>query len=139
MKTFRNPPQVAAPLAAYSHQVEISGPVRWLLLSGQIGMTPAGEIPDDPIEQLGIALENISANLAAAGMSPQDLVKLTFLYVGDIDLQQRRQRLAEWLKDLRPCMTVMTVAALATPRLRVEVEAIACAGTSPQPEGNEQQ
>ncbi|WP_431874348.1 RidA family protein [Micromonospora marina] len=127
MKTFRNPPQIAAPLAAYSHQAEITGPVRWLVLSGQVGMTSAGVLPDDPIEQFGLALDNVTANLAAAGMSQADLVKLTIYLVGEFDLHRRRERLSAWLNDLRPCMTVMTVAALATPELRVEIEAIACA------------
>ncbi|WNI18064.1 RidA family protein [Actinacidiphila sp. ITFR-21] len=139
MTTFRNPQQVAPPLAAYSHQAEITGPVRWLVLSGQIGMTLAGEIPEDPIEQLGVALDNITGNLDAAGMNREDLVKLVFYYVGDIDLQQRRQRLGEWLGDLQPCMTVMTVAALATPDLRVEIEALACTEDSPATRRSEQQ
>ncbi len=131
VKTFRNPPQIAAPLAAYSHQAEITGSVRWLVLSGQVGMTPAGELPDDPIEQFGLALENVAANLAAAGMRPEDVVKLTIYLVGEIDLHRRRKRLSAWLNDLRPCMTVMTVAGLATPDLRVEIEAIACAEDTP--------
>lgn len=127
MIRFRDPQTVAAPLAGYSHQAEITGPVRWLVLSGQVGMTPSGELPEDPVEQLGNALENVTANLAAAGMTKQDLVKLTFYFSGEIDVQQRRLRTAEWLGDLRPCMTLMTVAALATPALRVEIEALACA------------
>lgn len=127
MKTFRNPQQIAAPLAAYSHQAEITGPVRWLVLSGQIGMTASGAIPDDPIEQLGTALESVTANLDAAGMRHDDLVKLTIYLVGEVDVQQRRQCLGEWLNGLRPCMTVMTVVGLATPELRVEIEALACA------------
>ncbi|MFE4856856.1 RidA family protein [Streptomyces sp. NPDC056670] len=139
MNTFRNPPSVAAPLAAYSHQAEITGPVRWLVISGQIGMAPSGELPEDPVEQLGIALDNITANLEAAGMTHDDLVKLTFYFAGEVDLQRRRLRLAEWLKDLRPTMTVMTVAALATPALRVEVEALACTEERPAPQRSEQQ
>ncbi|WP_435057028.1 RidA family protein [Streptomyces sp. bgisy060] len=139
MNTFRNPPEIAAPLAAYSHQAEITGQVRWLVVSGQIGMTPAGELPEDPVEQLGLALENVTANLRAAGMRHEDLVKLTFYFAGEIDLQRRRERMAAWLGDLRPCMTVMTVAALATPALRVEVEALACAEDVTTPQKGQQQ
>jgi enamine deaminase RidA (YjgF/YER057c/UK114 family) len=127
MKVFRNPPQIAVPLAAYSHQAEITGPVRWLVLSGQIGMTPSGDLPDDPVEQLGIALQNITANLDAAGMRHEDLVKLTIYLVGEVELRRRRQRLEEWLRGTRPCMTVIAVAGLATPALRVEIDALACA------------
>ena len=38
MKTQRNPDTVHAPLAAYSHQIEITGPQRQLVIAGQIGM-----------------------------------------------------------------------------------------------------
>ena len=127
MKVFRDPQTVAAPLAGYSHQAEVTGPVRWLVLSGQVGQTPAGELPEDPIEQLGNALANVTANLAAAGMGHADLVKLTLYFAGPIDVGQRRAVLSGWLDGLRPCMTVLTVAGLATPELRVEVEALACA------------
>lgn len=131
VNTFRNPHGIAAPLAAYSHQAEVTGPARWLVISGQIGMTPTGELPEDPVEQLGLALDNITANLEAAGMRHEDLVKLTFYFAGEIDIEGRRRRMGEWLGDLRPCMTVMTVAALATPALRVEVEALACTEDTP--------
>jgi enamine deaminase RidA (YjgF/YER057c/UK114 family) len=127
MKVFRDPPTVAAPLAGYSHQAEVTGPVRWLVLSGQVGQSPAGELPEDPIAQLENALANVTANLEAAGMGQADLVKLTLYFAGPVDLQRRREVLGGWLDGLRPCMTVLTVAGLATPDLRVEVEALACA------------
>jgi 2-iminobutanoate/2-iminopropanoate deaminase len=56
MKEYRNPPDVHAPLAAYSHQIEISGPERLLILSGQVGAGLDGAVPDDPAGQLGAAL-----------------------------------------------------------------------------------
>ena len=44
MKTYRNPPDVHPPLAAYSHQVELSGPGRQLILSGQVGVAADGGV-----------------------------------------------------------------------------------------------
>lgn len=41
-------------------------------------------MPDDPIAQLEIALDNLLRNLHAAAMDVHDLVKLTFYLVGDI-------------------------------------------------------
>ena len=38
MKQFKNPESVHSPLAAYTHQIEITEPKRWLVLSGQIGI-----------------------------------------------------------------------------------------------------
>lgn len=123
MKTFLDPPTVHAPLAAYSHQVAISGAERQLILSGQVGMTPDGVIPDDPLEQLAVAFDNIERNLAAGGMELGDLVKLTTYVVGELDGNARRQLVASRLGAHRPCMTMLYVAALASPQLRVEIDA----------------
>lgn len=123
MKTFLDPPTVHAPLAAYSHQVEIQGAERLLFLSGQVGMTPDGVISDDPLEQLAVAFDNIERNLTAAGMDLGDLVKLTTYVVGELDGDARRQLVASRLGAHRPCMTMLYVAALASPQLLVEIDA----------------
>ncbi len=127
MKKFLNPDTVHAPLAAYSHQVEISGPQRWLVIAGQIGMQADGTLPDDPLEQYEIALDNISHNLYAAGMGIQDLVKLSIYLVDHLDTAKRREALSAWLQGHEPCTTLIYVAGLATPSIKVEIEAWACA------------
>ena len=40
-----------------------------LVLSGQIGMTSDGQLPDDAVDQLRLALENVLRNLEAADMA----------------------------------------------------------------------
>jgi 2-iminobutanoate/2-iminopropanoate deaminase len=127
MKTSRDPSTVHPPLAAYSHQVEISGPERLLIVSGQVGMTADGHVPGDPIEQLALALDNVERNLEAAGMQVADLVKLTVYLVGEWDTDARRALMASRLGAHRPCVTLIFVAALAGPALRVEIEAWASA------------
>jgi len=126
---YRNPDNVHPPLGSYSHQVEITKPVRWLVISGQVGQSSEGHLPADPLRQLDIALENITKNLKAAQMDISNIVKLTFYLVGDIDNQQRRQRVDHWLAEHRPTTTLLYVAALAAPGLRVEIEAWACQET----------
>jgi enamine deaminase RidA (YjgF/YER057c/UK114 family) len=126
MKTFRNPENIHAPLAAYTHQVEISGQERWLVLSGQIGKDTNDFIPEDPIEQIELAMENIKLNLKAANMDTKDLVKIVFYMVGDIDNAKRREVIAKSLGDHEPCMTMLYVAGLASPALKVEIDAWAC-------------
>ena len=123
MKTPRNPESVHPPLAAYSHQIEIRGPQRQLVISGQIGMTPDGHVPDDPLEQLAVAFDNVERNLAAAGMYIGDLVRLTTYLVGEWDMDARRALVASRLGAHRPCMTLLVVSALAGPSLRVELDA----------------
>ncbi len=126
MKKFQNPETVHGPMAGYTHQVEISEVKRWLVLSGQIGMLVDGTLPVDPIEQFKIALDNIHKNLSAAGMEIQDIGKLTIYLVGEIDTDKRREVLGEWLGSHSPCSTLLYVAALATPDIKVEIEALAC-------------
>jgi 2-iminobutanoate/2-iminopropanoate deaminase len=123
MKEYRNPPNVHQPVAAYTHQIEIRCSERLLILSGQIGRKEDGTVPDDPIEQLGVTLENLRRNLQAAQMDVMDIVKLTFYLVGDMDAGKRQGLIASWLKDHRPCMTLVYVTSLASPIYKVELDA----------------
>jgi 2-iminobutanoate/2-iminopropanoate deaminase len=123
MKKFRNPQGIHQPLGGYVHQVEITGKERLLIISGQVGMRKDGTIPEDPLEQLDLALENIFLNLRAADMELTDIVKLTFYLVGEIDTAQRRALVAAKLHGHQPCSTLVYVAGLASPAYRVEVEA----------------
>lgn len=123
MKEFRNPADIHKPLGAYSHQIEITGNERMLILSGQVGMREDGTIPEDPLEQIDLALENIFRNLRAANMDVKDLVKLTYYLVGDIDTAKRRELVASKMRGHQPCSTLVYVAALAAPILRVEIDA----------------
>ena len=120
---IRNPAGVHAPVAAYSHQIEVPAGARWLVLSGQVGVRPDGVLPADPVGQIEVALDNVRRNLEAAGMGVGDLVKLTFFLVGDIDAERRKRALDAFLGDHRPCMTLLYVSALASPALKVEIDA----------------
>ena len=82
MKQPRNPDSIHPPLGRYVHQIEVRGEGRMLFLAGQVGMAPDGSIPSDPVEQLGLALDNVARNLEAAGFEPTDLVKVTTYVVG---------------------------------------------------------
>lgn len=88
-------------------------------------MKKDGSIPEDPLEQLDIALDNVFRNLQAAGMTAEDLLKLTFYHVGEMDSVKRRELIAGKLKHHKPCMTLLFVAALANPSIKVEIDAIA--------------
>ena len=123
MKEFRNPQDVHQPLGSYSHQIEVSGPERLLVISGQVGMREDGTIPDDPFEQIDLAFENIFRNLRAANMDVKDIIKITYYLVGDIDTVKRREVVLSKLKGHQPCSTLLYVAALASPAFRVEIDA----------------
>ncbi len=124
--TARDPETIHPPLGAYSHQVEVPAGARLLVMAGQVGRTVDGRVPEDPIEQAVVALDNVRHNLEAAGMGVGDVVKLTWYVVGQMDAQRRRELLTAWLGDHRPASTLVYVAALAAPEYRVEIDAWAC-------------
>ena len=123
MKEFRNPQEIHKPVGAYTHQIEIQGKERLLVISGQVGVRMDGTVPEDPIEQLDLAFENILANLHAANMDVKDIVKLNYYLVGESDLARRREVIVSKLQGHQPCSTLVFVSALANPMLRVEIEA----------------
>jgi enamine deaminase RidA (YjgF/YER057c/UK114 family) len=122
VKEFRNPQDVHQPLGSYSHQIEIRNE-RMLILSGQVGMREDGTVPEDPLEQIDVAFENISRNLRAANMGIKEIIKLTYYLVGEIDTAKRRELIASKLQGHKPCSTLLYVAALASPLYKVEIDA----------------
>ena len=120
MKEFRNPKDMHQPVGFYTHQAEISGDERLLVISGQVGMREDGAVPEDAIEQLEVAFENILRNLRAANMDVNDILKLTYFVVGEMDTAKRREVIAAKLQGHKPCSTFLYVAGLASPIYNVE-------------------
>lgn len=120
-----NPEGVAPPLSNYSHAVVIPDGMKQLHVAGQIGITPDGAIPDDVGEQARWCFANILAILAAEGMSADNLVSLTTYVVGEDNLAAVRQARQQAFGDAAPASTLVFVTALATPTLKVEVQAVA--------------
>lgn len=123
MKEFRNPQDVHPPLGSYFHQIEVHSNERLLVISGQVGMRKDGTIPEDPLEQIDLAFENIFRNLRAAGMEVKDLIKITYYLVGEIDAAKRRELVLAKLQGHQPCSTLLYVAGLASPLYKVEIDA----------------
>ncbi len=129
MKTFRNPPDVHPPQGMYTHQVELQGPERLLILSGQVGAWPDGGVPEDGLEQLDLVLDNIALNLQAAGMGFGDVIKTTTFLVGEFDLPALREKIRERYEGHAPCSTLVYVAGLASPAYKIEIEVWASRAT----------
>ncbi len=63
-----------------------SGAVRvgnTLYLSGELGLTPEGKVPDDPKAEARLLLERVKRTLAEAGFTMDDLVYVT-VYCSDV-------------------------------------------------------
>jgi len=85
------------------------------------------QIPDDPVRQAELTVENLSAVLTAAGGSFADVVQL-IRFIVDLDRNQDaiNRVMAEHLGDHRAASTTVEVVRLATdPRLVLELQAIA--------------
>jgi enamine deaminase RidA (YjgF/YER057c/UK114 family) len=121
-----NPPAVHPPAGRYSHAtVHPLGPgLKRLVMSGQVGVKPDGEIAGDLGAQIEQAWDNLLAVLASEGMGPADLVKITFFITDGSPeaLKLSREIRARKLGDLAPSSTFLVVAGLAGPDLKVEIE-----------------
>lgn len=123
MITPSNPPTVHSSGGGYSHAMLVTGPGRRLVCSGQVGMAPDGSVPATGEAQIAQCLANLGALLAASGMQPRDVVKVTvFLTDAALIGEWRAQRNA-MMAGHAAAATLLIVAGLADPRFMVEVEA----------------
>jgi enamine deaminase RidA (YjgF/YER057c/UK114 family) len=121
-----NAPDAPAPIAAYANAVEVTGAARTLYISGQVGQKTDGTIPTDIVQQSQIAWQNLEAQLKAAGMTLDNLVKITIILPNHADVAAAREARSAALGDRRPASTLI-VGGLANPAWRIEVEGIAVA------------
>lgn len=121
-----NAPDAPAPASPYTQAVEITGATRMLHISGQVGAMPDGTVPADMEAQTRLVWANLEAQLRAAGMSLDNLVKTTMILPDLADLAITRKVRAEVLGARRPASTLI-VGGLANPAWKIEIEAVACA------------
>jgi enamine deaminase RidA (YjgF/YER057c/UK114 family) len=112
------------------NQAEIvEGHRRMLVCAGQTSVNAAGEPQHagDMRAQVGLALDNLEAVLAGAGMSLSNLIRLNFYttdvdaFFGAIDVLGARLGAA----GVRPPGTLLGISRLAFPGLMIEMEATA--------------
>ena len=124
MNTFSNPRQVHPPLGAYSHAVKVPPNATWLVLAGQVGVTPKGNIQKGMQRQAEQAFRNVLAGLRANGMGKEDLVKLVVYVTESRLIEEYRAARAKLIGDgALPVSTLIVVDGLAHPDMLVEVEA----------------
>lgn len=111
---------------AYPQAMEVIAPTRWLYLSGQIPVAPDGSLADDFIGQCEQVWSNVETQLTAAGMTLDNLVKVTtFLSDRRYALENREVRLRR-LAGRQPALTVI-VTGIFDESWLVEIEAVAAA------------
>jgi 2-iminobutanoate/2-iminopropanoate deaminase len=91
-----------------------------------------GSTPADEYGQARAIFSKIKHLIEAAGGAMSDIVKVT-IFVTDISQREKVwQARREFFTGNFPCSTLVQVAALADPSLKVEIEAVAHIGAGPR-------
>lgn len=112
----------------FSQAVEVRGAERILICSGQTGIGGDGSPPpsSDMGDQVKWAFENLGAVLMATGLAASDVVKVNY-YTTDVDelVAVLGPLASEFFGANLPASTLLGVARLALPQLKIEIEATA--------------
>ncbi len=118
-----NPPSLVDPGGHYHHVVK-DGNIAYL--SGQVGIDKDRNIPEDPAEQIEQAFKNVEAALAAVGSDMHHILKWTVYLTKIEDFPALMATRARYIPDdFAPAGTLIVVAALAYPSLRIEIDVTA--------------
>lgn|SRR5690554_4589920 len=124
MRREVTPAGIAAPFSRYSHGVAADAK-QWLMISGQVGVDPQGQLAEGAAAQMEQAWRNILAILAEAGMGVENLVKITAYLTRREDLKTFRETRDRFITTGKPASTLLIVSGLADPAWLVEIEAVA--------------
>lgn len=121
-----NAATVTVPTSGYSQALELQGHTRLLFISGQTPVALDGSVPEGFEAQCRLAWRNVEAQLAAAGMSLDNIVMhRTFLADRRYGMANRAVRKAV-LGDRKPALTAV-IAGIFDEAWLIEIEAIAAA------------
>ncbi|GAB2463726.1 RidA family protein [Xylanimonas ulmi] len=98
---------------------------RTLYVSGQNGVDARGAMASGVVAQVAQAIANVRAVLAAAGATPDDVVKLTIYLDQRVTPREAYDAAVEAWGARRTAVTALLVAGLAVPGALVEIEAVA--------------
>jgi 2-iminobutanoate/2-iminopropanoate deaminase len=123
--TAVNPSVLPPPTTTFTHGALVTGAKRTLYVSGQVPWSDEnGKVPEDFPTQARVTYANLLSVLAEAGMTVQNLAKLT-VYLSDRAYRQPHgEVLEEVLQGHRPAFTSIITAIYSEVWL-LEVDAIA--------------
>ena len=79
MKKY-NPDTIYDPPGSWVNAVELEAEERLLVTAGVVGITRQGKLVEEPVAQIQQAWQNVGALLEGAGLTPDNLVKLTIYF-----------------------------------------------------------
>lgn len=121
-----NAPDAPYPAGGYAQAFEVAGATRWLFISGQVPVDGDGRLPDGFEAQCRQAWANVAAQLRAADMTLDNLVKVTTILADRADGVTNRAVRTAVLGARQPALTVI-VAGIFDADWLVEIEAVAAA------------
>ena len=116
---------VASQIGSYSDAIEVPPGGRWLFTSGTPGLSLDGGLPADVSGQAELAWGHIVKMLESAGMTVQDLVKVTHYLLHEDDIPDYVKVRSRFLGEARPASMLLTGAGLVREEFLLEIEAIA--------------
>jgi 2-iminobutanoate/2-iminopropanoate deaminase len=122
-----NPSSAPKPPSRHAQAVESQSGLRWLHISGQIGLDADGRLAASDVGQHEQIWKNIGNLLDAAGMRLSDLVKVTAYVTRADQVAPYRDVRDRFLNGVEVASTLVIVAALARPEWVVEIDAVAAA------------
>ena len=120
-------PNAPKPFSNYAQGIEMAAGARVVHVSGQVGISVGGDIPDDPAHQHQLAWNNALAVLAATGMDHTHVVDAHVYITDRAHIGLYRETRDRMLQGHKPAATLLIVAGLADERLVVEVDLVAAA------------
>jgi 2-iminobutanoate/2-iminopropanoate deaminase len=123
-RTLINAPDAPQPAGGYAQAVALEGHRRLLYVSGQVPVDPDGSVPEAFADQADRAWRNLDAQLRAAGMTREDLVKVTIFLADRAHALANREARLRYLGDRAIAMTVV-IAGIFDPAWLLEIEGIA--------------
>ena len=114
----------APPAPTYDQVMEVSGATRFIFISGQIPVTKDGHIPDSFEAQSRLAWANVLAQLRAAAMTIDNLVKVTIFLSDRKYIADYRKTRDEALGGRRIALTTI-ITGIFDEKWLLEIEAVA--------------
>lgn len=121
-----NAPDAPQPVGGYAQAMEVTGATRILYVSGQIPAAADGSVPELFEDQCRLAWQNVIAQLNAAGMTLDNLVKVTIFLSDRKHIADYRRVRQEVLQGRQVGLTTI-ITGIFDERWLLEIEAVAAA------------
>ncbi|MFH1796630.1 MAG: RidA family protein [Pseudomonadota bacterium] len=121
-----NAPDAPQPVGGYAQAMEVTGASRILFVSGQIPAATDGSVPENFEDQARLCWANVIAQLRTAGMTLDNLVKVTIFLSDRKYIADYRKVRIEVLEGRQIGLTTI-ITGIFDEKWLLEIEAIAAA------------